>query len=220
MLSFVGANPRVRPEWQEPTSETIGPFTDPQLQEKIGRPVSATLHYRDVWPGIDLLYTITGDQLRSTFLVKPGANPNQIQFAYHGATAARRTEAGPLEVSTSVGSFAEDTPVAYQESLHLARLAHLRDGVSGEMPGVYQDRDARRVGVDVAYTLQPSGDTSIWGIHVGAYDPNTPLIIDRIVRYPGSTEGSNTDADADRTANRSSVTHATAFSTPPSPPYP
>jgi hypothetical protein len=216
-LAFVGANPEVYPQWQELTPSTISSLTGPQPQEKSERPTSASVRYRDVWPGIDLLYTVTGDGLRSTLFVKPGADPNRIQLAYRGVTAVRRTEAGHLEVTTPVGSFSEDAPVAYQESQYLAQLARLREGVSGEMPGVYQEQDGQRVPVAAAYTLHLSGDTTVWGIHVQTYDPNTPLIIERTVRYPGSIAGSDNDVDADLTANRNGVAYATASSTPPNP---
>lgn len=173
------------------------PSIDPQPQETNERPISATLYYRDVWPGIDLLYTFTADRLRSTFVVKPGADPNRIQFAYQGITALRRSEAGRLEISTPVGSFTEDVPVAYQESLHLARLARLRDSTSGETYGVNQERDRRRVAVAVTYTLQSSGDTTVWGLHVKAYDPNIPLTIDRVIHYSDFTDGSASDSSLD-----------------------
>lgn len=216
-LNFVGSNSAAIPQWQESTPATIRPSTDSQPAEKTRRPASATLHYRDVWPGIDLLYTITGDRLRSTFVVKPGADPNQIQFAYQNVTTIRRTEAGQLEVSTPVGSFAEEMPVAYQESHYLARLARLRDNVYGEMPGVYQERDGQRVPVAVAYTLQPSGNSSVWGIHVEAYDPHIPLIIDRVIRYPGSIGGSDTDMDPGLVADRDRAAYAIASSSSPIP---
>jgi hypothetical protein len=192
-LDFVDANPEVHPQWQELTPTTISAVTEPQLQEKTGRPVDATLRYRDVWPGIDLLYTTTGGRLHSTFLVKPGADPNRIQFAYHGITAVRRTEAGQLEVTAPGGSFSEEMPVAYQESHYLAHLTRLKNELSEEMPAAYQERDGRRVEVAVAYTLETAGDTSVHGIHVGAYDPNATLVIDRVVRYPGYDGGSDAD---------------------------
>lgn len=219
-LDFVGANQNVVPQWQQPTSETISPLRDPQPLEKIERPAAPTLRYREVWPGIDLLYAVTGDRLRSIFVVKPGADPNQIQFAYHGVTAIRHTKVGQLEVSTPMGSFAEDAPVAYQESLHLARLAGLRDGVSWEMRGVDHGWDEQRVAVAAAYTLQPSKETPVWGIHVGVYDPNTPLIIERTVRYPGSNGGNDTDIDADRTTDRDGAAFTRSAPTPLNRPTP
>lgn len=216
-LAFVEANPDVVPQWQEPTPETISPVRDPQSLERIERPAALTLRYRDVWPGIDLLYTVTGNRLRSTLLVKPGADPNQIRFAYHGVTAIRRTETGHLAVTTPLGSLAEEEPEAYQESLYLARLAGLRNGVSGETSGVYQERDGQRVPVAVTYTLEPSGDTTVWGIHVETYDPNTLLIIDRVVHYPGSIGGDDTDMGPGLVADRDGTAYATASSSSPIP---
>lgn len=216
-LNFVGSNSAAIPQWQDSTSITSSPLTGPQPLEQTGYPIHTTLVYRDVWPGIDLLYTVTGNRLRSTFVVKPGADPNQIQFAYQNITAIRRTEAGQLEVSTPVGSFAEEMPVAYQEGRYLAQLARLRDGVSGQMPGVYQERDGQRVPVAVAYAQQSSGDPSVWGIHVETYDPNTPLIIDRVVHYPGSIGASDTDEDTGLVADRSGAAHATASLSSPAP---
>lgn len=197
-LDFVGANPEVRPKSLEVMPAAGRPSIDPQPQETIDRPISTTLHYRNVWPGIDLLYTVAAGRLQSTFVVTPGADPNHIQFAYHGITALRRTEAGRLEISTPAGSFTEDVPVAYQESLHLARLARLRDGgASVETYGVNQEQDGQRVAVAVTYTLQPSGDTSVWGLHVKAYDPNIPLTINRVTHYSGFTDGSAPDSGPD-----------------------
>ncbi|MBZ0169592.1 hypothetical protein MELA_00572 [Candidatus Methylomirabilis lanthanidiphila] len=213
-LNFLDANPALRPQWQNPRPVTISSSTGLQPHEAIGHPASATLRYLDVWPGIDLLYTITDGRLYSTFVVKPGADPNQIQFTYHGVTAIRRTEAERLEVSTPVGSFTEDAPVAYQESRYLARLAYLRDGSVDEVPGNTLEPNERRVAVAVAYTLQPSGETSVWGIHVETYDPHVPLIIERIVRYPGSIEGVGTDVDPGLAADRNKPAHAYASPAP------
>ncbi|MDE2485154.1 MAG: hypothetical protein KGL32_07935 [candidate division NC10 bacterium] len=217
-LDFVGANPELRPQWQEPTPAIISPLTNPQLQEKTGRPADATVRYRDVWPGIDLLYTTTGGRLHSTFLVKPGADPNRIQFAYHGITAVRRTEADQLQVITPMGSFSEEMPTAYQESHYLAHLARLKNGLSEEMPVASQERDGQQVEVAVAYTLETVGDTSVHGIHVGAYDPNTTLIIDRVVRYPGYDGGSDADVSPGLAVDHAGAHYASASPTPPKPP--
>jgi hypothetical protein len=213
-LAFVGANPEVRPQWQELTPATISPLMELQSRVETGRLASTIVRYRDLWPGIDLLYTVTGDRLRSTLLVKPGADPNQIQFAYQGVTAITRTETGQLAVTTPLGSLAEDEPEAYQESLYLARLAGLRDGVSGETSGVYQERNGQRVPVAVTYTLEPSGDTTVWGIHVDTYDPNTLLIIDRVVHYLGFIGGDDTDMGPGLVADRAGAARVTASPTP------
>src|SRR5207244_10216668 len=71
--------------------------------------------YPNLWPGIDLVYSGTGDHLKYTFVVQPGTDPQQIQLAYQGATGVRLTEAGQLEVVTPVGSLADAKPQSYQE---------------------------------------------------------------------------------------------------------
>ena len=104
-LDFVDANPNVRPVGQEPTAAVISYFKGPREEWSTGLPTYASLIYRDLWPGIDLVYTGTGSRLKYTFLVQPGADPNQIQLAYRGATAVRINEAEQLGVSTPLESF-------------------------------------------------------------------------------------------------------------------
>jgi hypothetical protein len=58
------------------------------------------------------------------------------------------------------------------------------------------------VAVAVTYTLQSSGDTTLWGLHVQAYDPNIPLIIDRVIHYSGFIAGSASDSGPDILAAR------------------
>lgn len=190
-LDFLNANPTLRPQCEEPITAATRLLSVSRSRDATESPRSATLCYRDAWPGIDLLYTLSDGRLYSTFVVKPGADPNQIQFTYHGITAIRRTEAEQLEVSTPLGGFTEDAPVAYQESLYLARLADLRHDIADAVPPHNRESNGQRLPVDVAYSLQLSEDVSIWGIHVGTYDPHIPLIITRAVHYPGVIGGSH-----------------------------
>lgn len=185
-MEFVGAHSTVGPVWHSPISERIGFATDPVFGKGNGAAPPATVHYENIWPGIDLFYTVTRDELRSTFVIKPGADPNQIQFAYSGATSVRRTESGQIEITTPMGTIAEDLPVAYQESRYLTQLARLRNGTHTEQPGGYQERDGQRIEVPVTYTLQSSKDAATWSLHAGAYDPHTPLIIERVIRHLGA----------------------------------
>jgi hypothetical protein len=45
----------------------------------------AGLVYRELYPGIDLRYDGVGGQLKSTYLVAPGADPRHIRWRYQGA---------------------------------------------------------------------------------------------------------------------------------------
>ena len=121
------------------------------------------------------MYTGTGSRLKYTFLVQPGADPNQIQLAYRGATEVRINEAGQLEVSTPLEDFQEDKPYAYQE-------------VEG------QDLDLK-VEVEAAYSLEGEASDGVqFGFRVGAYDPHKVLVLDPVVLlYAGYIGGSITD---------------------------
>ena len=170
-LDFVDANPRARPVGEEPTSAVISYFKGPREEWKTGLPTYASLVYKDLWPGIDLVYTGTGGRLKCTFFVQPGADPNQIQMAYRGATAVRINDAEQLEVSTPLGGFEEDTPYAYQE-------------VEGQ-----------RQEVAAAYVLTGEASHRVqYGFRLGAYDRRRPLVLDPVILiYAGYIGGSNSD---------------------------
>ena len=170
-LDFVDTNPNVRPVGQEPTAAVISYFKGPQEEWTTGLRTYASLVYRDLWQGIDLVYTGTGSHLKYTFLVQPGADPNQIKMAYRGASEVQINEAGQLEVSTPLEDFQEDKPYAYQE-------------VEGQ-----------RLEVAAAYMLEgESSDGTQFGFRVGAYDPHKVLVLDPVVfLYAGYIGGSGRD---------------------------
>jgi hypothetical protein len=171
-LEFVGANPEVTPTGQEPTPARISYFKGPEAQWKTGLATYASVAYRDLWPGIDLVYGGTAGRLKYTFLVKPGADPRQIQLAYRGATAVRLTETGNLEVNTPAGGFHDAVPVSYQEL------------------------DGKRVEVATAYNLEPAVDSGrqVYGFRLGAYDRSQPLVLDPVILlYAGYIGGAGTE---------------------------
>jgi hypothetical protein len=61
------------------------------------------VRYRDVYPGIDLVYYFQDQNIEYDFVVRPGADPRTIRLAYDGARGVRITDAGELAVSTAVG---------------------------------------------------------------------------------------------------------------------
>jgi len=132
------------------------------------------LVYRDVWPGIDLVYSGTVQRLKYMFVVHPGADSNRIQLRYRGADSVALTDDGRLEIQTSLGGFQDDKPYAYQEV------------------------DGQAVDVSVGYELQPKTDPASYpyGFHLGSYNPALPLIIDpTLLVYTGFIGGSGDDRD-------------------------
>jgi hypothetical protein len=171
-VDFIGANPAASPIGERPTSAVVSYFHGSLTDWRVGVPTFASVRYADLWPGIDLVYEGTTNQLKYTFLVRPGADPHQIKLAYRGASAVALTPAGQLEVRTPVQTFREEAPYVYQEE------GELRTTVS-----------ARYIQAQTA----PDGSL-IYGFDLGAYDTSRPLVLDPVVFvYVGYIGGASED---------------------------
>jgi 6-phosphogluconolactonase (cycloisomerase 2 family) len=155
-LEFVGADPGVRPEGLEETSTVVSYFKGQPDEWKAGLRPCKRIIYRDLWPGIDLLYSGTQDRLKYEFVVRPGADPGQIRLAYRGADGLALTPEGGLSVRTPAGSFDDAAPIAYQEA-----------GVA-------------RSPVAAAFKLEGKrrGPACAFGFAVGEFDRSRVLILD------------------------------------------
>jgi len=172
-LDFVGANPNVRPMGQDRTEAVISYFKGRPEEWHTGLPTYARIVYPELWPGIDLVYYGTVNELKYEFVVKPGADPGRIRLAYHGAEARLNAE-GEMEVSTPLGGFTDAKPVAYQ-TVHGTR----RPVTADYAPDIWAGWHGR----------------TEYGFQVGTYDPTQPLILDpTILVYSGYIGGSGDDA--------------------------
>lgn len=158
-LSYLGARDGVRPEGQEKQKAVFSYFKGKPSEWKTEVPTFSRLVYRDLWPGIDLVYSGTVNELKYEFVVAPGVDPSAIRLAYEGVTALSVNEAGELQIETGVCSFADGRPYAYQEF----------DGARQEVP--------------VSYTLdaESSDGPHSYGFALGDFDPEKPLIVDPAV---------------------------------------
>ena len=171
-LDFVGANPGVIPEGSDQTETRISYLKGSPDHWQRGIQTYGSIIYRDLWPGIDLIYSGSGGELKYTFVVKPGADPAQIRLAYRGATNVSLSETNQLKVDSPCGSLEDQPPLSYQET-------------QGE-----------RVSVATSYSLdgELERETFVYGFRVGSYDLTLPLIIDPVVLvYAGYMGGSGTD---------------------------
>ncbi len=168
-LDFVGVNPDVMPLGEEKQQAVFSYFKGPEKEWKTGLPSYAEILYEDLWPGIDLVYRGTVNELKYEFVVKPGADPGRIRLQYKGAASVVLTEAGALKVETPEGGF-EDAP-----------------------PRAYQLVGGRQTEVAMAYALDEGG-TARFGFQIGAYDRTRPLVLDpAILVYCGYVGGSSVD---------------------------
>jgi hypothetical protein len=129
-------------------------------------PTFAQVRYKSVYPGIDLLYYGTHQQLEYDFAVAPGGDPRQIRFEISGATNLSIGTDGALILLAGGGEIHFQPPVVYQES-------------RGE-----------RVPVKGGYVLNDATHVSF---NLGNYDPAKPLVIDPVLVYSTYLGGSGDD---------------------------
>jgi hypothetical protein len=174
-LDFVGADPGVQPQGEDPTQAVVSYFRGRPDRWKTGLPTFSRIAYRHLWPGIDLVYSGTASRLKYEFLVRPGADPSLIRFAYSGAKDVFVDGDGRLVVETEAGRIRDDVPRAYQ-------------GTEG-------------AGIDVPVSCRAEGPfpggVFFSGFEVGEYDPGKALVIDpAILVYCGFVGGAADESAA------------------------
>jgi hypothetical protein len=146
-------NRRVKPEARGELEGKVNYFigNDPALW-RTNIPTFAEVVYRDVYPGIDLVYSGEQRRLKYTFHLEPGADPNQIKMIYDGIEGLWiDDDTGELVIQTEWGEMRDAKPLAYQE------ISGIRKEVS------------------ISFLL--IGEKSI-GFAIGDYDPKFNLTVD------------------------------------------
>ena len=77
-----------------------------------GIPTYGRVVYRDLWPGIDLVFAAERGQLKYELHLAPGANPADARFAYAGIDALSVAPHGGLAVHTRGGTLRDAAPGA------------------------------------------------------------------------------------------------------------
>jgi Beta-propeller repeat len=75
----------------------------------------AKVRYRNVYPGIDLIYYGNQRQLEYDFVVSAGVDPNRILLQFQGGTNATLDRSGDLLMHTAAGDLRWHKPIAYQQ---------------------------------------------------------------------------------------------------------
>jgi hypothetical protein len=166
-MSLVGAAPKppVSGLEEQPGKANYFIGKDP-AKWRTNVPTYARVHYRDVYPGIDLLYYGNQRQLEYDFVVAPGGDPKKIVLGFKGADKLEIDAQGDLMLRAPGGDIRQHKPIIYQNI----------DGSRREIAGAYVRKGANRV-----------------GFHVAAYDASQPLIIDPVLSYSTYLGGSRSD---------------------------
>ena len=130
-------------------------------------PAFSAVRYRSLYPGIDMVYRVSGLRLKSEFILAPGADPALIQVTYPEAVQVALEPRGALEVKTKDGELREEGLQIYQGA------GPSRIVVSGRFR--------------VNYSLKSVG------FQVGDYDRSRPLVIDPAISFSTYLGGSGVD---------------------------
>ncbi len=165
-------------------------------------PIYAKVWYRDVYPGVDLFYYGHHSQVEYDFVVAPGADPRAIRFGVYGANTLELTPQSDLLLHTATGALRLHRPLVYQEV----------GGVKQAIPSWY---------VFLLLPVEKDRCRGVHhvGVHVAAYDPSKPLIIDPVLSYStylgglGDERGSGIAVDAAGSAYVTGETSSLDFPT-------
>src|SRR5260370_28592008 len=114
-LQFVGANTLATGQGLEKTAFSSAHFSASDkegLQRNL--PNYSKVLYRQVWPGIDLLYYGNRNKLEYDLVVAAGANPDAIRIKLLAQNHFSLTPAGDLLVQTPNGAVTQHKPLVYQ----------------------------------------------------------------------------------------------------------
>ena len=129
----------------------------------LGVPSFARVAYRDVYPGVDLVYHDESGEVEYDFVVAPGADPSAIQLDLSGQRSLSLDAAGDLVLDTAVGTVVQQRPALYQEA------GSVRQSVKG------------------GYRLTATGHVTF---DIGAHDASRPLVIDPVIVHSTYLGGS------------------------------
>ena len=113
-------------------------------------PTYARVRYRQLYPGIDVVYYVNEGRLEYDLVLAAGADPRRIRMRVDGAGSLRIDDAGDLVIAAAGNQLRQHLPAIYQEV----------DGRRHSVAGHYLLR-----GREVRFA-------------VGAYDRSRPLVID------------------------------------------
>uniref|UniRef100_Q01SD1 IPT/TIG domain-containing protein n=1 Tax=Solibacter usitatus (strain Ellin6076) TaxID=234267 RepID=Q01SD1_SOLUE len=178
--TFLGAGP-VTPETETPLPGVVNYLVGNAVSWRTGIPTYARVRYRNVYPGIDVVYYGRDGHLEYDFILAPGADPRRIAVRFDGAQRLSLDRAGDLLLATAAGEIRQHRPELYQE-------AH---GVRRTIPGRYILR---------GQTIR---------FDVGAYDRALPLVIDPTLTWASYFGGGTADQILAVTTDSSGNVYAT-----------
>ncbi|HLW75367.1 MAG TPA: SBBP repeat-containing protein, partial [Bryobacteraceae bacterium] len=125
-----------------------------------------SVRYREIYPGIDLVFHGEQRRLEYDFVVSPGADPGAIRLELSGQKWMRVDDAGDLSIETAAGE------------------------LRWKAPDTYQEVDGKRVAVNGRFVVEKNAVR----FEIGDYDRARALVIDPTLRYSTYIGGPNNEA--------------------------
>jgi len=144
----------------------------------VGVPHYSKVRAKDVYPGIDAVYSGNERQIEYDFVVNPGVDPGQIRMDFDGASDVSINRYGDLELRGNSGVMSAHKPVVYQM-------------INGQRKAVNGD-----------FVLLAKNEA---GFRLGQYDAGQALVIDPTVIVEANVGGTNNDEGWAIAANNTGI---------------
>ena len=160
-LRLLGADPHAAFEATSPYSVPTQYFT-----AAYRGPVQSYRHLRrhQVYPGIDVAFYGTGENLEYDFEIAAGADPSRIRLRFEGADRLRTAFNGDLLVDLGSQTVTQHVPVVYQVTA-----------------------GGKRTPVHSEYQIEANRDVTL---RLDRYDPSARLVIDPVITFASYLPGS------------------------------
>jgi hypothetical protein len=166
-MSFDGANRRPQIAGRGRLSGKVNYFIgDSPARWRTNIATYSNVIYRDLYPGIDLIYHGHQGKLEYDLVVRPGADLRNIVLDVSGSERVEVDTQGDLLLHTDLGVIRQRKPLVYQEF----------KGVRQEVSGSYTVKGRHKVGFKVA-----------------AHDHSRALVIDPVLFYSTYLGGNSDD---------------------------
>lgn len=166
-MQFLGANTAAHITGESRLGGTVNYLLGSESDQwRTGVPTFAQVRVENIYPGVNVVYYGSQQNLEYDFNIAAGINPSVIALRFAGAEKISTNPQGELVVTLRDGEVVQHAPVAYQ----------IVSGTRHEVAAGYQIIDAHTA----AFTL-------------GTYDHAMPLVIDPVLSYSSYFGGNSKD---------------------------